>query len=339
MDIQLTQSAVAELTGDWLIAPVFESEEFSDTIESLDIALQGQLSRLAATEDLTGKLGETVKLLDVPDIASVRVLVVGLGKSSEVTVPSVEKAAMTAAREVSAKVGTSVSILLPTCEGIPEKTVAEVFVSSSIVGSVGQAFHKAEQPRHQLESVTLHYTGEESEVQAGQERGQVLGECINITRELVNRPAEEIYPESFADQAEEMASGLDLTCRVLGEDQLEDEMMMSMLAVAQGSERPARLVVLEYKGGEEDGPTLALCGKGVTFDSGGLSLKPNASMLTMKCDMAGAATVMGSMLAISMLQLPVNVTGYMGLVENMPSGTAFKLGDILRAGMVSRLKF
>ena len=107
--------------------------------------------------------------------------------------------------------------------------------------------------------------------------------------------------------------------------------MRSMLAVAQGSPQPPCMVVVEHEGGGPNAPRLALVGKGVTFDSGGLSLKPTDGMLTMKCDMAGAATVLGAMTAIARLKLPVNVVGYMGLVENMPGGAAFKLGDILTA--------
>ena len=107
--------------------------------------------------------------------------------------------------------------------------------------------------------------------------------------------------------------------------------MGALLAVAQGSDKPSRVVVLEYRGGEDGGTTLGLVGKGVTFDSGGLSLKPSEGMKTMKCDMAGAATVLGAITAIARLKLPVNVTAVMGLVENMVSGSAYKLGDVLTA--------
>jgi leucyl aminopeptidase len=107
--------------------------------------------------------------------------------------------------------------------------------------------------------------------------------------------------------------------------------MRSLLGVGKGSERESRMVVLTHRGGAPDGPVLALVGKGVTFDSGGLSLKPNEGMKTMKCDMAGGATVLGAMVAVARLRLPVNVTGLVGLVENMPSGSSFKLGDVLTA--------
>src|SRR5213078_99327 len=119
-------------------------------------------------------------------------------------------------------------------------------------------------------------------------------------------------------------------CTVLDEKQIEAERLGALLAVAKGSDRPPRVVVLRYNRGGS-GRTLALVGKGVTFDSGGLSLKTTEQMLDMKCDMAGAAAVLGAMQAIATLKVPINVSGYMPLVENMPSGKALKLGDVVRA--------
>jgi len=162
-------------------------------------------------------------------------------------------------------------------------------------------------------------------------RGEILGQSVNLTREMVNRPPHEIYPESFAERARQVAEETGLECDVLDQRRLESERMGALLAVARGSHRPPRMVVLEHRGGNPDDPSLALCGKGVTFDSGGLSLKTNEGMSTMKSDMAGAATVLGAMAAIARLQLPVNVVGLMGLVENMPGGGAYKLGDVLTA--------
>src|SRR5690606_21979911 len=141
----------------------------------------------------------------------------------------------------------------------------------------------------------------------------------------------DVYPETFADRARQLANEYGLGCDILDEPRLQAERMGSLLGVAQGSTRPPRMVVLRYAGGGEQQPTIALVGKGVTFDSGGLSLKPSDSMKTMKADMAGAATVLGVMTAIARLKLPVNVIGLMGLVENMVSGSSYKLGDVLKA--------
>jgi leucyl aminopeptidase len=154
---------------------------------------------------------------------------------------------------------------------------------------------------------------------------------MNLSRELINRQPNDVYPEVFADRASQLAAQYGLACDIFDERRLKQERMNAMLAVGKGSVRPPRMVVLQYRGGSNDGPVLALVGKGVTFDSGGLSLKPSDSMKTMKCDMAGAATVLGAIVAAARLKLPVNLTAYAGLVENMPSGSSYKLGDVLTA--------
>jgi len=155
---------------------------------------------------------------------------------------------------------------------------------------------------------------------------------VNLTRELVNRTADEIYPESFAQRARQVADEFsNMKCEIWDQKRLEDEKMGALLAVARGSDREPRLVVMEYLNGGPDAPTIALVGKGVTFDSGGYSIKPSQGMITMKCDMAGAATVLGAMAAIAELGLKANVIGLMGMVENLVSGNAYKLGDVLTA--------
>ena len=161
-------------------------------------------------------------------------------------------------------------------------------------------------------------------------RGLILGEGILLTRELVNLPPNYMYPESFAKRAASVAVTCGLELEVWDELRLRRENCNALLAVNAGSSRPPRLLILRYPGTNNSQP-LALVGKGVTFDSGGLSLKPTEGMTTMKCDMAGAATVLGTMQTIARLKLPTPVVGLVGLVENMVSGSCFKLGDVLTA--------
>jgi leucyl aminopeptidase len=168
------------------------------------------------------------------------------------------------------------------------------------------------------------------EVQEGARRAEVQGRAVSLARELVNLPPCELYPQTFAARARLVAQAAGVECTVLDEYQLESERMAALLAVARGSDRPPRLVVLRYRG-TRDGRTLGLVGKGVTFDSGGLSLKTTEQMRDMKCDMAGAAAVLGAVQAIAELRLPANVLGVLPLVENLPGGRAMKLGDVLRA--------
>jgi leucyl aminopeptidase len=201
------------------------------------------------------------------------------------------------------------------------------------VGCVGQDLYRAEKKRVPFENVDLlvELGRSSADLAPALETGTILGEAINLARELVNQPAKVIYPASFAERAQALARQYSLRCEVLDQAGLEAEKMGSLLAVSAGSEQPPRLVLLEYNAAPAGTPVLALVGKGVTFDSGGLSIKTNDGMLTMKCDMAGAATVLATMVAVARLKLPVHVIGLMGLVENMTGGSAMKLGDVLTA--------
>ncbi len=337
MLLELSSAGWSEAVGDWLVVGVPEGSDLSGRLGELNAALGGTLAKLIEQKDVTGKLAELVTVSVPNGIAAKRLLIVGLGKIGELDRIRFEKALMSAVRSVSTKKDIAAVFALP--EGLgssaPHLTVAaaaEIIVTAAIVGAIGQDLLKAEPGHFALKQASvLVAAGQEAEAQAGADRGRIIGESINLTRELINLPPQQIYPESFAERAHAVAAELGLKCDVLDRDQLVAERMGSLLAVAQGSERPPRVVAIEYRGGAADAPMTALVGKGVTFDSGGLSIKPTDGMLTMKCDMAGAATVLGAIAAIARLKLPVNVTAYMGLVENMISGAAYKLGDILKA--------
>jgi leucyl aminopeptidase len=334
MEIRVETTPLHETATDWLIVPVWEEGEFNAATAALDSALGGQLTRLKERGDLTGKLAEIVVLPDVPAVAAKRLLPVGLGKPDQTTLATLDRALMTAVRKASEKKDVTVAVALPDATpAVGRNAAAEIAATALTVGCVGQGLYQAQPSRHPFGSCTVLAGGGDgrSAIEAAVKRGRTLGEAVNLTRDLVNRMADEIFPESVAHRAEAVAKDCGLTIRILDEKQLKAEKMGSLLAVAVGSERPPRMVVLEYRGGGKDAPTLALVGKGVTFDSGGLSLKPTDSMKTMKCDMAGAATVLGAMTAVARMKVPVNVTGYLGLVENMVSGASYKLGDVLKA--------
>ena len=331
MEIRRTDLHWTRVDADWLIVPVVESGELTCALEQLDQALGGIISRLKASSDLTGKLASTLPLRGVTGIGASRILFVGLGIASDLTIARLDKALMTAMRAVSDKHGTRVAIAVPS-EMVGTVSLDE-FVSSAtacgIVGSTGQDLFRTERVRHPFASLQL-ATGS-ADLDVAIERGTILGQAMNLTRDLVNRPPAEITPTGFAERARAVASECGLRFDIFDQPRLEQERMRSMLAVSQGSPQPPCMVIVEHQGGGPNAPRLALVGKGVTFDSGGLSLKPTEGMLTMRCDMAGAATVLGAMSAIARLKLPVNVVGYMGMVENMTGGAAFKLGDILTA--------
>lgn len=332
MEIRQTNRPLTQVEADWLVVPIIESAELPATLADLDQALGGVLSRLKSLGDLTGKLASTLALRGLSGIGVSRILFVGLGLENDLTIARLDKALMTAARAVSDKPGIQIAFALPanSIGGVAVEAIASSAVTCGIVGSLGQDLFRTERSRHPFASLQV-IGSNDSDFSVPIERGRILGQAINLTRELVNRPPQEITPLGFAKRAQAVAEEVGLRCEVLERPRLEQERMRSMLAVAQGSPQPPCLVVVEHSGGGPNAPRLALVGKGVTFDSGGLSLKPTDGMLTMKCDMAGAATVLGAMTAIARLKLPVNVVAYMGMVENMIGGSAFKLGDILTA--------
>jgi leucyl aminopeptidase len=334
MEIHLSQSPLAEIETDWLVIGWTADADPGPQVAALDEALSGQLSQLRENGDLRGKVGEILIDPHVPEIAPRRLCVVGLGPAQTFDRAALQRAVGAAALAISKNQAGSVTCALPELDtSLSTQTLSEAVVTALMVGCVGPGLYRAEPDRYAFKSITVAAAADRDadDLQQGIERGRIIGEATNLTRELVNRPAGDVYPETFADRASQLAGELGLECDILDQPRIEAERMGSLLAVAQGSSRPPRVVVLRHNGGGAGQPTVALVGKGVTFDSGGLSLKPSDSMKSMKADMAGAATVLGVMTAIARLKLPVNVIGLMGLVENMVSGNSYKLGDVLTA--------
>jgi leucyl aminopeptidase len=335
MNLRLDATEWSAVTADWLIVGLPESFELGGPIGALDGSLGGQLARVREAQDFTGKLAETLSIAAPAGIGARRLLLVGLGGADKLGDATLTRAMATAARVVSTKKTDRIAVAVPTC-GSELYTLSrrvQVLTSALCVGCVGQDLYRAEKKRFPFQHVDLLVEPgfDAAALTAATDAGTILGEAINLARELVNLPAKVLYPASFADRAAQLAQQYQLACEVLDQGALEKEKMGSLLAVSAGSAQPPRLVFLEYNNAPAGAPVLALVGKGVTFDSGGLSIKPNDSMLTMKCDMAGAATVLATMVAITRLKLPLHVIGLMGLVENMTGGAAMKLGDVLTA--------
>lgn len=333
MKLSWQKAALPDLAADWLIVPLWEDDLASGGVAQLDERLGRVIAGLRETGDLGGKPNELVPLLNPQGIKAERLLLVGLGKKGQADRCRLIDAAAAAARHVSGKPRRRVAFALPdSAPGLGGDEVAQAIGVGLFQGSFGPGIRKNEQARFAPDEVVLIASSAtpDDAVQRGANRAAVLGKYVALAKELVNLPPGEKYPEVLAERARQVASGNGIDCTILDEKQLERERMGSLLGVAMGSERPPRLVVLRYQG-NGDAPWLGYVGKGVTFDSGGLSLKTNEQMLDMKCDMAGAAAVLGGLAAIAELKLPVNVLGIMALVENLPSGKALKLGDVLKA--------
>lgn len=323
MHIIHTDVPLTQIQADALVVGLFSEDKPAGAAAQIDQAAGGLLSRLIEAREVAGKLFELTPLYGVQGVAAPVTVVVGLGPRHEFDCGRAFRTAATAAKFLAAKRRARVAFCLS--EEGPESFL-ESAVAGAVVGCHGQDLYRAEKQRHPFEEIEWR-TADGVPLQ----RGKILGESVNLTRHLVDEPPQEIYPASFCARAGELVVECGLEIEAWDEDRLRQERAGALLAVARGSNRPPRLLVMRHRGGDPDAAPLVFVGKGVTFDSGGLSLKPTDSMKTMKCDMAGAAIVVGAMRAIALLNLPLNVVGLAGLVENMPSGSAMKLGDVLTA--------
>jgi leucyl aminopeptidase len=319
MHLVACSTSPLEQEVDFLVLGVHAEEGLSGAAIEVDHEIGGSLRRLWENGDFAGKTLET-QTLALPSHMKARFLMlVGLGSADERSDSSVMKAAATAAKQMGNRAGRKAAFHFG--EGH-----AAAGICGAIVGGQGQDLCRAERKLHPLAEIRWS-TGSEDDLR----QGRILGESVNMTRRLVNLPPNEIYPASVADEMQAMADEVGLGIEIWDEERLAKENCGALLAVARGSERAPRLAILSYQGASADQPPIALVGKGVTFDSGGYSLKPTDGMKDMKCDMAGAATVIGAMRAIALRKPKVNVLGLVGLVENLVSGDAYKLGDVLKS--------
>ncbi|HEY2413836.1 MAG TPA: leucyl aminopeptidase [Pirellulaceae bacterium] len=323
MGFSKTTDSPATIVADAVVVGLFADSPPAGAAEQLNRATGGLITRLIEAKELTGKKSEATMLLAPPGLKAPVVLVVGLGNKDGIDRGVAFRAASAAAKSLASKERGKVAFYM--ADNWPADVIAAAVCGSGI-GCVGQDLYRAKKNRFAFGNVV--WGGIE---EAALRQGEILAEAVNLTRRLVNEPPSEMYPESFAREATNVAKNAGLAIEVWDQARLEKERCGSMLAVARGSVREPKLVILKYNGGTPGSQPLALVGKGVTFDSGGLSIKPTDNMKTMKCDMAGAATVLGAMQAIARLKLPVNVIGLCGLVENMVSGNSYKLGDVLTA--------
>ncbi len=322
-------SPLSHVDADWLIVPVVRGKHTDAQVAELDVALGGDITRLVDQGDFTGKHAELLPLHRPEGVRAKRVLLVGAGDYQQVTRASWHAAVATAVRTVTGRPWGKIAVAMPADVPLGPETLVLAVTGGVAQGSAGPGVRKKVAVRFIPNEVLLaSHPSSPALPPAAVARGTVEADGVTFARELVNLPPSEMFPESFAARAG--ACGKAVTCEIWDEARLITERMGAVLGVARGSVRPPRFVVLRYMNGGMS-PTLALVGKGVTFDSGGLSLKTNDQMADMKSDMAGGAAVLAAMKALAELKPEVNVVGYIPLVENMPGGRAMKLGDVLVA--------
>ncbi len=322
MKIQLIRQSVDAIPSRWIILGIFEDES-GPPRDLAGTSVGETVDRLRASKDISGSSGEVTVLHD----PVVSVIVVGLGKKDRLDGGTAFYAMVAATKRIAGKPREDVALVLP---DVPDRAaIAEAMIEGAIVGTRGPGLKLAEPNRHAFRSLSIVVTSDGNPIEIDSiRRAEVIGASVNLARDLVNTPPGEKSPARLADQIRAVAEEAGLSVEIWDADRIRAERFGGLLGVAAGSDEPPRFVILRHgKGG--NAPTLALVGKGVTFDSGGLSLKPSASMEDMKSDMTGAAVVVSTLQAVARLGLPVNVAGYLALTENMTGGHAMKLGDVL----------
>ena len=330
MKIEFSTEPLTQLTTSALIAYSFEeAPAASGSVERLPAEVRNPLQELQTASELTGKPFEFTLLRSPAGMAASRLLVVGAGKREKFNETRLREVVGAAVRHLRARGVREIAWILNSLDAGQVSAVVE----GALLGDYDADFYRTERNGEKvIDRLVLATGGDAPTAEAGAalERGRILGEAQKFTRDLVNEPSNLLPPTRLAERATDMAARFGLSCEVLGPEEIQGLKMGAFWAVAQGSKEPPRLIVVRYAPEEApEQPVIGLIGKGITFDSGGISIKPSENMHEMKTDMAGGATMLGVMQAIAQLKPRVRVTAIIPATENMPSGTAYKPGDVI----------
>ncbi|HXG93817.1 MAG TPA: leucyl aminopeptidase [Blastocatellia bacterium] len=338
MEVRADFGKFYETEADALVVNIYEGEKADEgALKELDERTGGIISDMLGSDEMRGKQGDMVYIHKPGNIRARRLLLVGAGKREEFSFDTVRRVAGSAARFLRSKGARSMALLRRSHLDIGRS--AQAVVEGVLLGLFEPDMYKTEhKEERRIDEVILvaAQPGSEDALAEGVERGRIIGEAVNLARELSNEPSSTLTPSELAERARETATRFGLDIDVLDEARMKELGMGALLGVARGSDEPAKLIVLRYTPNEaepigNDADVIAIVGKGITFDSGGISIKPAEGMEKMKYDMSGAAATLAAMRAIAQLKPRVNVIGVMPAAENMPSGRAYKPGDVLRA--------
>jgi leucyl aminopeptidase len=338
MNITLSLAPAAQLETECLVVVVLdrnekargEKDKTDVYLASADQALQQAAADLIASGDVTGKMFETSWLHKPAGLKAKRLLLIGGGKVKKFAASDLRKVAGAAVRALKSRNVRSLAFAVP--DALPGDHSVRAAVEGAFVGDFDSDTYKSDRKDQKIETLTVVASGDQASLQRALDEARIMGESQNFTRDLVNEPSNQMTPTILANRAQQMAKETGLTCEVYGADEIKELKMGAFWGVAQGSDEPPALIVMRYEpAGAPEKPVLGLVGKGITFDTGGISIKPADGMEKMKYDMAGGATMIGVMRAIALLKPKVKVIGIVCATENMPSGKAQKPGDIQTA--------
>jgi leucyl aminopeptidase len=337
-------SAPAELESEALVAVVLDHAEPSTAkpaenpakkdekkpqlkVTTSDAAVQAVAADLLASGEVAGKPFETNLLHKPASLKAKRLLLVSGGSAKKFSSYELRRVAGAAARALKSRGIRSFAFIAP--PNIPADEATRAIIEGVHVGNFDPDYYRSDRKDQKIDSVTVVASGDKAALDKAANEAQVVGESQNFTRDLVNEPSNRMTPTILAERAKKMCAEVGLKCEAYGADKIKELKMGAFWSVAQGSDEPPALIIMRYEpAGAPAKPVLGLVGKGITFDTGGISIKPADGMEKMKYDMAGGATMIGVMRAIALLKLNVKVIGIVCATENMPSGKAQKPGDV-----------
>jgi leucyl aminopeptidase len=338
MKISFIDGEVWGVSADALILGVYE-EKLGGIAKAIDEKVGGKISKVLGSGEFEAKLNKTILIHTFGQIPAERLLLVGLGKRAEFNLEKLRQVSGTAVSVIQAKGFSSAASALHLCEvaGANLSDIGQALAEAMLLALYRFDKYKTEEEAVKekaklLKSVAMleKDSRRRTELQKGAAVGEKIATAVGYIRDMVSEPAGVLTPTALANRAKDLSRKHSFKCTVLSPEQIKKLKMGAFLAVAQGSHQPARLIVLEHRGGGASKP-LAFVGKAITFDSGGISLKPWEGMEEMKDDMSGGAAVLGAICVAAMLKLPVNLVGVIPSTENLPGGGAYKPGDVLRS--------
>ena len=331
--IETTTESATSLDVDWLVIVSATHDSLPADLQAIDEQLSGRLSNVWSRGEFGGTRAQTLAMRQLFEIGPVNLLLTGVGDADRITPELLRRCLLTGFRRINQRPGMRIAVVFAEAvtDAMPVDSWIELTSDCVTLAPVGHGIYKQEQPRHQFSDVSIVVKTLPDQANSAISRGVTIGDSVGVARTLVNRSAMQMTPSQVVAEAKQIAADCQLEIQVLDAERLAQEKMTAMLAVAQGSDEAPALVGVTWHGNPDSTDNIALVGKGVTFDSGGLSIKPSDSMIPMKSDMAGAATALAAVSAAAKLRIPVNVTAWLGLAENMISGRSYRPGDVITA--------
>lgn len=332
MEFSIKSTAPEKLRTDCLLVGIYEGRKLTDLAKLLDTVSEKAISTALKSGDMEGKAGSTLLLRQLSGVSASRILLVGLGKAEELTLKQLRSSVRAAVKALPAGVESvaadfaSLSIKKSSVQQIASGLAEVVLDATYKVNAVKQ---KSVEPHALKQAILLVDKADQAAAELGATQGRSVGQGVALAKDLGNLPPNICTPTYLGKQAEKLAKEYGFKVEVLDQAAIEKLNMGSFLGVTQGSDEPPRFIVMQHLHGKKTQKPVVLVGKGITFDTGGISLKPGADMDEMKYDMCGAASVLGVFKALGELKLPLNVVGLIPTCENMPSGRATKPGDVL----------